>query len=219
MARKDAERQILEDIEAIVPGSENNAIYQRMFSEMTDDDFKTFIDGIRSREHSIPIIIPELSQHTISVKRNLKLGEDWGVKFFERVWMDAQNGCAPFLSNHKYLIVLLPLKRQVQHLVKKISIPEDSRTIDSLTGQVTGKSKGSKFSFPEMQVVASQGLGKSIKEFMKVRGGDLDAYNAMNNALTTQGGASLTAVSSMNTRVKSMVTLSAFLTGMHLRNT
>ncbi len=155
----------------------------------------------------------------ISVKRNLELAKKWGHQFFERIWMDGENGAPPYLSNHKYLIVLLPLKRQSQFLIKKISIPEDSRTIDNMTGQVTGKSKGSKFSYPEMQIVASQGLHKTIAEFMKVRGGDNVAYNAMVKSLTTQGGASLKAVTSMNTVVKSQVTLSAFLTGMHLRNT
>lgn len=216
--RKAAEQSILADIEAFLPGSKNPEILQRLFSEMSDDEFDQFISRIEKGEHSIPVIVPEMTKPYISVKRNLDLAKLWGHNFFERIWMDGENGAPPYLSNHSYLVGLLPLKRQVQFLMKKISIPEDSRTIDNLTGQVTGKSKGSKFSYPEMQIAASLKLDNTIVEFMKVRGGDLGAYNALSNMLTTQGGASLGAISSMGTRVKSAVTLSSFLTSMHLRN-
>lgn len=217
--RKAAEQSILADIEAFLPGSKNPEILQRMFSEMDDTQFHKFMMGIKAGEHSVPVIVPEMSKPTISVKRNLDLAKLWGHNFFERIWMDGENGAPPYLSNHSYLVVLLPLKRQVQFLVKKISIPEDSRTIDNLTGQVTGKSKGSKFSYPEMQITASLKLDKTIIEFMKTRGGDLGAYNALSNMMTTQGGASLATILSMGTRVKSQMTLSAFLTSMHLGNT
>lgn len=217
--RKAAEQSILADIEAFLPGSKNPAILTRMFSEMDDDEFELFMTRIENGEHSVPVIVPEMVAPMISVRRNLDLGKQWGHEWFERIWMDGENGSAPYLSNHKYLVVLLPLKRQVQFLTKKISIPEDSRTIDNLTGQVTGKSKGSKFSYPEMQIANSLNLDKTIIEFTKVRGGDLGAYNALSNLMTTQGGASLAAVSSMGTRVKSQQTLSAFLTSMHLANT
>lgn len=217
--RKAAEQSILADIEAFLPGSKNPEILARMFSEMSDDEFDAFITRIENGEHSVPVIVPEMVAPTISVKRNLELAKLWGHNFFERIWMDGENGAPPYLSNHKYLVVLLPLKRQVQFLTKKISIPEDSRTIDNLTGQVTGKSKGSKFSYPEMQIASSLKLDKTIIEFMSVRGGNLGAYNAFSNLMTTQGGASLSAVSSMGTRVKSQQTLSSFLTSMHLANT
>ncbi len=42
MAREQAQNQLLEDIEAFIPGSENPAIYKRLFSEMSDDDFHEF---------------------------------------------------------------------------------------------------------------------------------------------------------------------------------
>ena len=165
------------------------------------------------------LIAPELSGPSLSVERNLDLAESWGHKFFERIWMDSQNGSPSYLSNDKYLIVDLPLKRQAQFLIKKISIPEDNRSIDTFTGQPTGKSKGSKISWPELQILAALGgFDETISEFFKFRGGDLQGFNAMNNMIANTGGVSLNAVGSLGTKVKAVQSLSTLLVSMHLTN-
>jgi hypothetical protein len=114
----------------------------------------------------------------------------------------------------------LPLKRQAQFLIKKISIPEDNRSIDTFTGQPTGKSKGSKISWPELQILAALGgFDDTITEFFKMRGGDLQAFNAMNNMIANTGGVSLNAISALGTKVTAVRSLSTLLTSMHLTNT
>ena len=217
--RKAAEASILADLEEILPGSANPAIYKRRFAEMSDEEFDAMMLSIQNGQFILPIIAPETQKPALDVERNLATGKRWGVMFFERVWMDGQYGADPYLSNDTYLITLLPMKRQAQFLTKKISIPDHSRTIDNMTGQVTGASKGSKISYVEMQVMSSQDLKYSIMEFQKPRGGDLTAYNAMAHSLTTTGGASLASLGALGSRARSIDSLSIHLTSMHLKNT
>lgn len=218
--RKAAEQELIACIEAILPGSQNTKIYQDIFKVMSDADFEQWIHDLDTGERYLALIAPELTEPSLSVERNLDLAEKWGHKFFERVWMDPQNGAPSYLSNDKYLIVDLPLKRQAQFLIKKISIPEDNRSIDTFTGQPTGKSKGSKISWPELQILAALGgFDETIAEFFKFRGGDLQGFNAMNNMIANTGGVSLHAVGSLGTKVKAVTSLSTLLTSMHLTNT
>ena len=189
--RKAAEEELLSCIEQILPGSENSRIYQDILKGMPDNEFDQWIADLESGARRLALIAPELVEPSLSVERNLDLAEKWGHKFYERVWMDPQNGSPSYLSNEPYLVVDLPLKRQAQFLIKKISIPEDNRSIDTFTGQPTGKSKGSKISWPELQILAALGgFDETIAEFFKFRGGDLQGFNAMNNMIANNGGVS-----------------------------
>jgi hypothetical protein len=218
--RQAAEKELLYCIDAILPGSPNTQIYKDILKGMPDNEFDRWITELESGERYLAIIAPELADITLSVERNLDLGEEWGHKFFERVWMDPQNGAPAYLSNDPYLVVDLPMKRQAQFLIKKISIPEDNRSIDTFTGQPTGKSKGSKISWPELQILAALGgFDETISEFFKFRGGDLQGFNAMNDMIYRTGGVSLNAVGSLGTKVKAVQSLSTLLTSSHLTNT
>lgn len=218
--RKAAEQELISVLEHIVPGSENTRIYTEIMSAMSDDDFEKFIEQLESGQRPLAIICPELDPNGPTVERNLDIADKWGHKFFERIWMDPQNGSSEYLSNDEYLVVNLPLKRQAQFLIKKISIPEDNKSIDNLTGQPTGKSKGSRISWPELQILASLGeFDNTIEEFIKMRGGDLVSFNAMNHMVSTTGGVSLKAIEGLGGKVKSVQSLSTLLTAMHIANT
>lgn len=218
--RKAAEKELLACIEAILPGSPNTQIYRDIFKGMPDNEFDRWIVELENGTRQLSIIAPEMVQPTLSVERNLDLAEEWGHKFYERIWMDPQNGSPAYLSNDSYLVIDLPMKRQAQFLIKKISIPEDNRSIDTFTGQPTGKSKGSKISWPELQILAALGgFDETISEFFKFRGGDLQGFNAMNDMIYRTGGVSLNAVGTLGTKVKAVQSLSTLLTSSHLTNT
>lgn len=218
--RKAAEAELLSCIDQILPNSENGHIYQNIFKVMPDHEFEKWIEDLESGERYLAVIVPELGKVTLDVERNLNVADQWGHKFLERVWMDPQNGAPAYLSNDEYLVVDLPIKRQAQFLIKKISIPEDNRSIDTFTGQPTGKSKGSKISWPELQILAALGgFDNTIQEFFKFRGGDLNGFNAMNNMISNTGGVSLHAIDQLGTKVKAVQSLSTLLTSMHISNT
>ncbi len=216
--RKAATEFILKYIEKLLPGSENTAVYEKTLNEMSDSEFKRFIDDLESGETTLSLVCPNLGKQKLSVKRNLALGKELGLEFFQRLWLTNHVTGVTYLTPLKYLVVDLPVRRQAQLLVKKISIPEDNRHVDDLTGQATGASKGSKLSFPELQMLHAQGMDASIEELIKFRGGDARAFNAMNRQIIETGDVSLDSIRGAGTKVKATDTLSTYLTAMHIGN-
>jgi hypothetical protein len=217
--RKAAEAQILADLEEILPGSENPALWKARFAAMSDKEFEDFMKGLEQGTNRLSLIAPNFGKQKLTVPRNLAIAKKWGHNFFEKIWMPPENGAPAYLSPIPYLIIELPLRRQAQHLIKKISIPEDNKSVDDLTGQPTGKSKGSKLSYPELQVMAAQGLDHSITEMIKARGGDRGMFNAMNDSISKTGSVSLKSIEHLSTGVESTKSLKTLLTAMHLSNT
>jgi hypothetical protein len=217
--RRAAENVILTYIGKLLPGSQNTDIYKDMFASMDDEQFDAFMVGLEDGSIRLALIAPIMNENALDVQRNLQIAEELGHQFFERVWMEGKEGSAPYLSPIPYLVVDLPLRRQAQLLVTKISIPEHNRSVDNLTGQPTGESKGSKISYPEVQILAALNLDQTLTEFIKFRGGDVQGFNAMNESIAKSGGVSLAAISSLGTRVKSTDALKTYLTAMHLSPT
>lgn len=216
--RKAATAELLAGLEALLPGSENTALYKARLESMSDSEFEEWIKGLQQGTQRVTVFVPNFSKHQIDVSRNLDVAAQWGHDFFQRLWMPGPN-YSYYLTPKKYLVFDLPLRRQAQHLIKKISIPEDNKSVDDLTGQPTGKSKGSKLSYPELQVLAALGLDYSVKELMKVRGGDIKAFNASNTIIAKTGTVSQAEIEPYAGGVESTKTLGTILTAMHLSNT
>jgi hypothetical protein len=217
--RKAAEDFILEYIQKIDPSGENVKIYQHKFQAMNDDDFEKMIEGLENNSVYLAIVSPNMSNVKLDVERNFKIAEELNHEFFQRIRMPARDGLPAYLTPIKYLVIDLPVRRQAQLLEKKISIPEDNNSVDDFTGQPTGKSKGSRVSYPEIQVLAAQGLENCLIEFLKYRGGDEKGFNAMNTMISRTGGVSQKAIEPFASGVKSTMLLRNYLQAMHLRNT
>lgn len=215
--RKEAEAYVLTFIERIAPGGKNAALYKTKFAAMSDDDFDLMIKGIEDGTINLAIISPNLSDVKITTANNLALAEELGHQFFQRINIPAKDGLPAYLTPIPYLVLDLPVRRQAQLLEKKISIPEHNNSVDDMTGQPTGASKGSKISYPETQVLAAMGLDDCLLELLKYRGGDEKGFNAMNIMLARSGGVSMNAISPFAGGVKSTQTMRSYLTGMHLR--
>lgn len=214
--REATEAYILKWIGKIAPGGTNVKIYQDLFASMSDKDFEAFMTSIETGEEMLAIISPNLSDEKITVENNLKVGDELGHDPYQRIWITDEEGNT-YLTPKKYLVTLQPFRRQAQLLVKKISIPEDNKSINNLTGQpsATGKSRGSKISYPETQIMAALNLDNALIEMLKYRGGDEKGFIAMNKSISQTGGVSLEALNKLGTRVKSTDTLRTFLTCMH----
>lgn len=217
--RKAAEKLIIDYINLILPDKSNEPLYKTMFSTLNDKEFEQFINDLDTGRQKLCVIVPQMSKTKIDVKRNLELGKKIGVEFFQRIWIPENNGVPKYLTPITYLVMDLPLRKASQILDKKISIPEHNNTVDNLTGQPTGDSKGSRVSYPELQVLASMGLDKTITEFYKYRGGDVRGYQAMSMSIYRTGAVSLEEMKKYQSGVESTKTLKTYLTGMHLENT
>ncbi len=215
--RAKAEAFIIRYIKRLSPNSQNAALYQNFFKSMTDAAFDEFMLKLNEGKIYLSLIEPNNSQSGLSVENNLKIAEELGHNFFERLWIDGKNGEPAYLTPIPYLVVDLPVRRASQLLTKKIKVPEHNKTVDILTGQPTGDSKGAKISYPELQVCAAMGLEESMVELMKYRGGDVRGNKAYNAMLSKTGKANLTTLSNYASGVESVKTLRTFMNAMHLK--
>jgi hypothetical protein len=217
--RQQTEAFIIAHINELTGGTSNEPLYTQLFASMDDKAFDKFMADLDSGEQQLCVVAPNFGKEKLSVPRNLAIAERLGHQFFQRVWIPAKGEVPSYLSPIPYLVVDLPLRRQAQILQKKISIPEDNNSVDDFTGQPTGKSKGSRVSYPETQVLAALGLNSCLTEFLKYRGGDEKGFNAMNTMINRTGGVSMNAIEPFSGKVKSTSTLKSVLAGMHLKST
>lgn len=216
--RKAATAECLKWINELVPGGQAVKDMEAVLNSLTDEEFAQYMLLLDSGEEILSIAVPNLGTDKLELERLLDVGTKLGHEFFEQLWLtDAKTGVT-YLTPEKYLVVDLPLRRQQQLLTEKISIPENNRHVDEMTGQVTGDSKGASLSLPELQILRSQGLDRPVLEMIKVRGGDARAFRAINREVIETGSASLDSVLGAGTRVKSTETLSTLLKGMHVKN-
>lgn len=216
--RSEVTNFIAEAIDKILPDGFNKKRILDFLNQKTDKEFEEYLINLKSGKERLTIIAPNGREIKLDLERNFKVAKEYNIDFFKRIWFDTPDGKGRYLSEDKYMVVKLPVRRQAQLLVKKISIPEDNKSIDALTGQPAGKSKGSRISYPEVQMLAAMGLNNTLSEFMKYRGGDIKGFNAMNTMIQRTGGVSLRAIEPYAGKVKSTETLSSYLTAMHLQN-
>lgn len=218
-----------EKLNAIIPGTEMVEIYRKHIMAMTDERLEAWIQALENGIQDYPdmdkpaelvsMIVPNFDKkNIISVDRNLKLAEKWGHPFFERCWLTNPTTKKTTLTNRRYLTLLLPVRRQSQTLDAKISLPSDNKHVDDMTNQVTGESKGSSISYPELQMLDAQGMEKVIYEFMKIRGGDEEALRIATRDLIESGEFSQAVLDDVNSTAKVNLTLQRLLTGMHVKN-
>lgn len=193
---------------------DNSKIWADRLSAMSDAQFAQFMQGLKAKTTRLAVVIPNLGNTKTSTQRNLDFGKRYKVPHFQHLSMVGADGTR-YVTPEKYPVLLLPFRRQAQLLVKKISIPEDNRSVDDMTGQPTGKSKGSKISYPELQILAARDLSFSVLELIKYRGGDEKGFNATNRFIGQTGHASQAAVEPFSGGVKSTQTLKTILTSMH----
>lgn len=202
----------------LVPNNPNLAIYEDLFKSMDDKAFDAFMTKLKEGTIELPYIEPNLSKGPrLSVEGNLKFLKKYGESPFKRVWITNQDGSRT-LSKFKVMVVPLPIRRQAQILVKKISIPESNRVVDDLTAQPTGPSKGSKMSYPQQGVLDTLGLHKTMEEFNYYRSGDIKGYNAMSDALLKTGSVSMAQIADKRSGVEAVKAWSVFLKGAHIGN-
>ncbi|QBJ02731.1 RNA polymerase beta subunit [Pseudomonas phage Psa21] len=219
MSRKTTEKEALHFIDMFLPGSPNKELLADLFKRMSDAEFAQWIENLESGKEYVTLFAPNLADVTLSIERNYKVAEALGFELFQQLKLTDQATGQIYLTPNKHLIGMLPLRRQVQMLAKKRSIPGSNHVVDERSGQASGDSKGSRLSGPEIQVNVSKGLNTAVLELVKFRGGDAEAYNQMNRQILETGEASLTSIMAETPSiVKSNKTLSVYLSAMMLRN-
>lgn len=217
--RKAAEAFILEFMQDIDPSGFNKSqMVDKVFKDMDDRTFDTYMQGLRDKTKALVLFRP-LYKTQISLDNNFRVAKKYGLSFFEKLNFTNNPDEPDYQTPIEFMVLDMPYRRQSQTLIKKISVPDNNRVIDQLTYQPTGASKGSKVSYPELQVLIGMGLDNSIEELIEYRGGDRGGFRAYNTMAMRYGTINMKAISPYKTGVDSTKTLKVYLTSMHISNT
>lgn len=220
ISRKEAEEKIITFITDLCDGDKRNGeVYRDAFSKMSDSQFKEYMIGIKNKTKKLTIQAPNFDNSFINIECMLQVAKKYKFPLYEKLWITPEDGGPTYLTPPEFLIINVPVRRQAQLLVKKISIPENNRIVDKLSGQATGASKGAKISLPETQILDAMNLPATMLELLKIRGGDEGAFRAYNASISRTGEASQSELSNYSTGVSSTATLKAILTACHYKTT
>ena len=200
----------------IDPTGDNGRRFSDFVSPMSDKEFAQYIQNLKDRKCHIDIVAPNM-------KKPLQLNDVFAAahkincKLFQRVWFYDMTTGKEFLSTEELPVFRLTVRRQEQMLDEKLSVPDKASKIDALTGQVTGDDKAGGFSMPEIQIMYSKGFKNVLKEFIKIRGGDVHAFGEFERQLEETGEGAMDQIR-VNSRARSGAVLSAWLEAIHLDN-
>lgn len=218
MARKDAEKLILEWVTDIDLSGKNTERWKAKFKAMSDEDFKKFVEDLKEKRDYVSLIFPNFSDVKISTANNFKVAKKRGVKLFQKIWVVDPVTGRKYLSHHEYPVFYLPVRRQIQMTKNKFSYAKDNSKVDVLTGQPAGTSAAGSISYPEILVLNSRGLDKTVEELAWARGGNDRAFRAMNQLVVKTGNVNLSELEPYSAGVKSTVVLNTYLKAAHINN-
>lgn len=210
-ARKIAEQEILTFVDELDPTGTNSKIYRQIFAGMDDKYFVEFMTKLDNDTDSLPIFAFSFENDNMTVERNLALAKKYDIPIFEKLKISGQPGVPDHITHQEFMLCDIQCKRQSQNIDHKTSVPKNNRTIDQLTYQPTGASKGSKLSLPEARVLNALGLNNCIEEWWRYRGGDKGGFRAMNQMAEQTGAISLAAIAPYATGVESVHALKEFM--------
>lgn len=205
---------ILKIVDIIDPSKTNSARLSKMFANMSDKAFDKYMNAIKEGKDCIYIVAPNMKINLTS-ENLLKAIKALKLDIYQRIWFTDVTG-RKYLSNEKYYIFKLPVRRQQQFLDEKISVSKGN-TRDAMTGQVTGDSKAASITNPEVQLLVTKRLDKTISELITVRGGNIEAYNEMAQMLQETGSANLSDITT-DAKTRSVVVGNTMLKAMMLDN-
>lgn len=216
-ARKAFEESWLKDIRKILPGKDNYNFYKKLFDEMSDEKFQTLIDQARDVGY-LPLFQHNLKSTRPKIDSLIDLCQSWGERVYHHLELtDFNSPDLTFTTPEKYLVMWGTVRRQIQTLENKISIPDDNDSIDQLSGQVVGASKGSSMSNTEIGILNSKDLVSTIFEYVNPRGGNNEAYDLMEQEIIDKGFVDLNEIRT-EARPTSTETLDAFLMSVQIKS-
>lgn len=226
ISREECIQGLVADIGLLTPGSDHNSkMLEAHLRSLSKKDFDAFMRTLLPTKESgleqqdvIPLYAPMFDKNGPTTTNNLKVAKKIGHEFFHRLRLTSPNTGRVHLTPVKHLVGDGPIKRQIQLQSKKESIPKDDKVVDEVTGQVTGASKGSKVSFPELQALGAQNLENCIQETMNIRGGNPTLKREWERQMMETGRADMKPLLKLGYKPKSTLTLSRLFTGMQLGN-
>ena len=213
--RKKVQDYILNAMKLLDPHTDTNTKYwKNKFESMNDKEFDQFMHYLREGKTNIHMFVPPFKV-TLQTREMINAAHKLGVKIMHRIWMHDPHTGIKYLTPEEYMVLQLPVRRQQQFLDEKLSVPDNDKTIDGLTGQVTGDSKSCSITNPEVQILHARNLDATLYEFANVRGGNIRNYAEFKRSLEETGAVKLEQLDPTN-RTRVAVMGQVLLTAMHL---
>lgn len=187
--------------------------YKNFFKNMTDKEFDKYMKLLRAGEVQIYMTFPNM-KIPMKMENFLKAAKVSNTKIFQKLIKFDDDTGKKYLTGEEYPVFNVPIRQLQQYIDKKMSVPDGDSKIDSLTGQVVAQDKAASITNPEIQLLSAMGLSETLKELIKVRGGDVHAYSEFKRQMEETGMAELSRLSPSIT--KSVVTTEALMRGMGL---
>lgn len=203
-------------LDAIDPSGTNTKRFTARFDAMSDQEVERFIRRVENGEENLRVEMPNLKLQ-FDMDGMLELGRKRQTGLFEQLWIRDVSTGRRYLTPIAYPILQLPVRRPQQTVEHSLSTQEDDRTIDALSGQKVGRDKAVGLSNPEIQVLYSRGLTKTLNEMVAIRGGNVAAYSEFRSQLESAGMVTLAELDP-STRTRASVVLHQQLLAMHLDN-
>ena len=183
------ENMIYETVQKMDPSGDNTNRWKKIFGAMNDTQFGEFMEHLRKKECQLNIVMPNMKK-TPKIPDLLEAAKYVGLELSHRLWLpDKTRPGKKFLTNEKYLVLEIPVRRAQQEWDKKLQVPSRDTHIDALTGQVILDDRACHLSMPEIQALSTRRLDKTLAEFIKIRGGDVMAYGDFKRQLEESGEA------------------------------
>lgn len=213
------EKTILETVAAIDPSGRTTKVYEDIFKKLTDQQKHQLVKDLKAGKAKLFVMDPPLMGSKISFANNRAVAKKlFNYDFYKSISYPATEGVPAFTTPNKHLFLDMMCRRQAQMLLEKISVSGGKQSIDNLTGAPSSTAKTSRLSFPELQLLKSHGLDKSIEELYTIRGGDVGGFRAFQEQLLKTGNASLKAIEPVRSGVKSKESAANYLRAAHIRN-
>jgi len=214
---KKEENFIIERITEITVGNEKVIkLYKDMFSKMSDKDFTSFMERLRDGDILQILVETDMSKNKITVENNLRLAKKYNYPLFQHTYSKVDKSLPKVETKEKQLILLLPFRRTKQTVEKGVSVSEDNKHHDIITGQPTGVSRSSKISGVEAQLLTNKNLINTVEELMIDRS-DLQRSSIMIGSIKKYGTVSPDVLKQYGEQTRTSKTLQAYLAGMHMK--
>lgn len=215
--RAKTEKLILEYIKKITKDNFNVNLYKNLFKSLDKNDFDDLMLKFKNGDILNVIVPVSIDESKITIDNNNKIAKELGFPFHQYLTIKNHNKSLPDTkTKFKTYIQIMPFRRAKQTVEKGVSISEDSKHIDILTGQPSGVSASSKISNAETQILIGMGLPATAKELLVDRT-DADRSNLLLTGIKKYGNIPNSVLDQYGDTTRTTKTLREYLTGMHLK--
>lgn len=215
---KEATKWLLDIVKQLPAGDRNVEIYKEAFAGFKEKDWQNLLEQYQAGNFIFPLFIYNMSEDRIDEKQVMEVGEKIGIQYFQHLTLTDPVTGEQYTTPVKYLVLDLPMRRLIQHILDKMSTAKNDNVVDHVSGQATGDSKSSSISLPELGVLNANDLIYPALEFVKGRGGDEKAYDEIMKQIEETGSFSMDRVSELNSKPKIVESLRFWLLGTGIDN-